>query len=90
MSYKPLSLLSSEPSNESSSNRRHLRSSPVTSMPSQIAASATAEIIADNIETYYGITPGGAMMMKSEATAAQEAITSGNLLLDSQNRNRCS
>lgn len=49
---------------------------PKLTTAATIASSATASIIASNIEEY-GVTKGGAKMMKCEALAAQESIVSG-------------
>ena len=49
---------------------------PKLNTAATIACSATASKIASNIEEY-GVTKGGAKMMKYEALAAQESISSG-------------
>eukprot|EP01036_Dinobryon_divergens_P031188 gene31188-40548_t len=49
---------------------------PKLTTAATIASSATVSIIASNIEEY-GVTKGGAKMMKYEALAAQESIASG-------------
>ena len=57
-------------------NRSNGDDLPKLTTAATIASSATASIIASNIEEF-GVTKGGAKMMKFEALAAQESISSG-------------